>query len=212
MGKDVEYSIDGENWVSTTLFNNLMYDSYYTFYQRYKGVDDYQPPSDSSVGLTVKTLPKEKPSDISPSGYKWGQEVEINNIPIYPSPYARKSTFKLSGTYYIFSVSESNNRIRITDNEDFIDVRGHSLGWVKINDLKLIETDIYIGDKVIVSGNINIYADGSGTFIYKEKEEMYITDIIEDYEYSYGVTDKAGKYRIGFAKPDMVKKYTIIDV
>ena len=212
MGEDIEYSIDGTTWTSNTLFNNLADDSYYTFYQRYKGVGDYQPPSDPSVGLTVKTLPKEKPSGTSPSGYKWGQQVEINSIPIYPSPYSRNSTFKLSGNYYIFSISESNNRIRITDNEDFIDVRGHSLGWVNINDLKLIETDIYVGDKVIVSGNINIYADGSGAFIYKEKDEMYVTDIIEGYEYSYGVTDKAGKHRVGFAKPDMVKKYTIIGV
>ena len=211
MGQDIEYSIDGVNWVNTTLFNNLSPESFYTFYQRYKGVGDYQPPSEPSQGLTVKTLRKEKPSGISPSGYKWGQQIEVNDIPIYPSPYSKKSQWNVSGTFYIFSISESNNRIRITDLEDYIDVPGHSLGWVNIKDLKLIETDIYIGDKVIVDGNINIYADGSGIFISKSKAEMYVTDIIDTMEYSYGVTDRPGMVRQGFAKPEMVKKYTIIN-
>ena len=202
-----EYSIDGENWQDETLFENLVDDSYYSFYQRYKAIGDYQPPSEPSVALTVKTLPKSKPSDVSPSGYEWGQEVEVNKIPVYPSPYARKSNFKVSGRYYIFDVGESNHRIRITQHEQFIDVTGHQTGWVNIADLKLIANELYVGDKVIVTGNINTNADGSGTFIHKDKAEMYITDIIGMFEYGYAVTDKPGKMRIGFAKRDMITKY-----
>ena len=212
MGEDIEYSIDGNNWTDTTEFNNLSSESFYTFYQRYKSKGEYQPASNPSQGLTVKTLPKEKPGGVSPSGYEWGQQVEVNNISIYTSPYSKKSDMKLSGTYYIFSILESNNRIRITDIEDYIDVPGHSLGWVNIKDLKLIISDINIGDKVIVNGDINIYADGSGIFIHKAKEDMYITDIIPNMEYQYGVTDKPGKNRQGFAKSNNVKKYIIIDV
>lgn len=202
-----EYSMDGEHWRNSTLFEGLAEDSYYNFYQRYKAIGDYQPPSEPSRALTVKTLPKSKPGDISPSGYKWGQEVEVNKIPIYPSPYSRKSDFKLTGKYYIFSVIESNHRIRITDLEDYIDVPGHSIGWVNIADLKLIADELYIGDKVVVTGNINTNADGSGTAIHKDKAEMYITDIIGMFEYGYAVTDKPGKMRQGFAKRDMIVKY-----
>lgn len=202
-----EYSVDGENWQDETLFENLAEDSYYNFYQRYKAIGDYQPPSESSRALTVKTLPTSKPSDVSPSGYKWGQEVEVNKIPVYPSPYAKKSNFKVSGKYYIFDVGESNHRIRITRHEQFIDVPGHQTGWVNIADLKLIVDELYVGDRIIVTGNINTNADGSGTAIHKDKAEMYITDIVGMFEYGYAVTDKPGKMRIGFAKRDMIVKY-----
>ena len=202
-----EYSIDGEHWQNGTLFENLAEDSYYNFYQRYKAVGDYQPPSDPSRALTVKTLPRSKPSDVSPSGYRWGQEVEVNKIPVYPSPYAKKSDFKLTGRYYIYNCTESNHRIRITKIEKYVDVPGHSTGWVNIADLKLIVDELYVGDRVIVTGNINTNADGSGTAIHKDKAEMYITDIIGMFEYGYAVTDKPGKMRIGFAKRDMIVKY-----
>lgn len=202
-----EYSIDGETWQNETLFENLAEDSYYNFYQRYKAIGDYQPPSESSRALTVKTLPRSKPSDVSPSGYRWGQEVEVNKIPVYPSPYGKKSNFKVTGKYYIFDVHESNHRIRITKHEQFIDVPGHQTGWVNIADLKLIVDELYVGDRVIVTGNINTNADGSGTAIHKDKAEMYITDIIGMFEYGYAVTDKPGKMRIGFAKRDMIVKY-----
>ena len=202
-----EYSIDGLTWRNNNVFENLKDDSYYNFFQRYKQLNEYTPPSESSNALTVKTLPKDKPGGTSPSGYTWGQEVEVNNIPVYPSPYSRKSEFKLTGNYFIFSIIESNHRIRITDIEKYIDVPGHSLGWVNISDLKLIADELYIGDKVIVSGNINTNADGSGISIHKNKAEIYITDIIGLYEFGFAVTDKPGKARIGFAKRDMITKY-----
>jgi hypothetical protein len=113
----------------------------------------------------------------------------------------------VTGKYYIFDVHESNHRIRITKHEQFIDVPGHQTGWVNIADLKLIVDELYVGDRVIVTGNINTNADGSGTAIYKDKAEMYITDIIGMFEYGYAVTDKPGKMRIGFAKRDMIVKY-----
>ena len=117
---------------------------------------------------------------------------------------------KKTGVYYIFNIIESNHRIRITDQEDSVNVCNRFVGWVNIADLKLIEDEIYVGDKVIVNGNINMYADGSGTFISKNKEEMYVTDIISDYEYGYGVTTKPGLIRQAFAKRDQLTKYRII--
>jgi uncharacterized protein YjdB len=207
-----EYSMDCENWRETPFFDGLVKDSQYTLYQRTRGTDDWQPPSEASYGLTVKTLTDETPGGESPSGYTWGQEVDIEKIPIYTSPYAMKSTLSLTGRYYIFNLIESNHRIRITDNTDFLGVYGHSIGWVNIADLKLIVNEIYEGDKVIVNGDINIYADGTGQFIHKDKAEMYVTDIIIGGEYMYGVTNKPGMDRIAFAKASDVTKYKVIEI
>ena len=205
-----EYSIDGTNWISSPLFNGLMKNTYYTLYQRIKGSGEYRPPSDPSYGLTVKTLTDETPGGQSESGYTWGQEVECNNIPVYSSPYVDKSNFKISGRYYIFNLIECNHRIRLVRISDFVGVYGHAIGWVNISDLKLIESVIYVGDKVVVDGDINIYADGSGVSIHKNKETMYVTDIIDGVEYCYGVTTKPGQNRQGFAKGDQVTKYKSI--
>ena len=209
--QNCQYSIDGETWQNSTLFENLTEDSYYAFYQRYKGIGDYQPPSEPSRSLVVKTLPTSTPGGTSPSGYSWGQKVEVNKIPVFPSPYAIKSNFKLTGIYFIFSINESNHRIRLVDNEDFIDVPGHSLGWVNISDLRLIIDEIYVGDKVVVTGDINTNVDGSGTSIHKDKATMFITDIIiGTFDYGFGVTDVPGKFRVGFAKRSMITKYNDI--
>lgn len=207
-----EFSIDGEDWQSSPLFEGLLKDSYYTLYQRTKGIGDYQPPSEPSYGMTVKTLTDETPGGESPSGYTWGQQVDVENIPVYTSPYAFKPDFTLTGRFFIFNLIESNHRIRLTDIEKYVGVYGHSLGWVNVADLKLIIDAIYEGDKVIVDGDINVYADGSGPSIHKDKAEMYITDIIIGQEFMYGVTPKPGMNRQGFAKADQVVKYKIIDV
>ncbi|MGN0173582.1 MAG: polysaccharide deacetylase family protein [Acutalibacteraceae bacterium] len=49
-----EYSIDGEIWQESTLFENLRASTEYTFYQRYKGNLLYDV-SDKSIGLQVTT-------------------------------------------------------------------------------------------------------------------------------------------------------------
>ena len=154
-----EYSIDGEQWYSSPIFMGLNKNSYYTLYQRYKRISEYEPASEASYGLTVKTLTDETPGGESESGYTWGQEVECNNIPVYASPYVEKASFNISGTYYIFNLIECNHRIRLVKSYDYAGVYGRVVGWVNIADLKLIEKVIYVGDKVVVNGNINIYAD-----------------------------------------------------
>ena len=209
---DCEYSLDKVNWQNETLFAGLEKNKYYYVYQRTKGKNVYIQPSVPSYALTVKTLNDETPGGESESGYTWGQEVELNKINIYVSPYATKSDLVLSGKYYIFNLIETNHRIRITDDVNCCGTNGQSIGWANIADLKLIENIIYVGDKVVVNGDINIYSDGSGTFIHKNKQIMYVTDIIDGQEYSYGVTTKPGMSRQGFAKPEQVTKYKVINI
>lgn len=207
-----EYSMDKISWQPSPLFEGLNKNTLYYFYQRVAQGGEYQPPSEASFGIAIKTLNDETPGGESESGYTWGQEVEINNINIYPSPYARNPVFKKTGTFYIYNLIESNHRIRIVDDSNFIGVSGHATGWANIADLKLIENVIYVGDKVTVNGDINIYADGSGTSIHKDNQIMYITDIIDGQEYPYGVSTKPGMARQGFAKTSDVKKYKIINI
>ena len=210
--ENCEYSMDKISWQPSPLFEDLHKNTLYYFYQRIAQRDQFQPASEPSFGLAVKTLNDETPGGESESGYTWGQEVEVNNISIYPSPYAINSRLKVSGTFYIYNLVEANHRIRIVRNPDFIGILGHAVGWANIADLKLIENVIYVGDKVTVNGDINIYADGSGTSIHKDNQIMYVTDIIEGQEYPYGVTTRPGMARLGFAKASDVKKYKIIDI
>lgn len=209
--ENCEYSIDKINWQAEPIFTNLNKNSYYSLYQRIKAENEFIPASDPSYALTIKTLNDETPGGESESGYTWGQQVELNNINIYGSPHALKPDMVKSGTYYIFNLIESNHRIRITDNKEFCGVYGCCTGWANIADLKLIENVIYVGDKVVVDGDINTYVDGTGISIHKEKEVMYVTDIISGQEYPYGVTTKPGLARQGFAKTTQIKKYKVIN-
>lgn len=207
-----EYSMDKIEWTDNPLFTELEKNTYYTFYQRTKGEGNWQPPSEASYGLTAKTLNDETPGGESESGYTWAQEVEVKNINMYSSPYTKKSDFNLTGKFYIFNLIETNHRIRLTRYKDDCGINGQAIGWANITDLKLIENVIYVGDKVIVDGDINIYSDGSGVSIHKDKQTMYITDIIDGQEYPYGVSRKPGLARQGFAKTSQVTKYKIINI
>lgn len=202
-----EYSIGVENWQDSNVFINLDKNTEYFFYQRIKETEE-EPASEYTGPLAVKTLEHDGP--VSPSGYELGQSVELCNINVYPSPYAKFSNLKLSGIYYIYAIDEANHRIRITKEETDVNIVNRETGWVNISDLLFIEDEIYVGDKVIVTGKINLYADGSGTFLEKNKEEMFVTDIVSDYEYGYGVTTKPGLKRQAFAKKEQLTKYKII--
>ena len=73
--------------------------------------------------------------------------------------------------------------------------------------MQRIIDNIYIGDKIIVNGNINTNVDGSGLFINKQKETMFVTNIFKEFEYPYEVSSKAGANKIGYAKETDIRKY-----
>ena len=203
-----EYSIDdGETWQDSPLFIGLLKNSYYSFCQRYKAISEYQPASEKSNSRVIKTLSDGEGGGTSPSGYDLGQLVEVNNINLFCSAYANKSDIKLTGDYYISNINECNNRIRITDTEDDVGVTGNTIGWVKISELQKVVDEIYVGDKIVVNGNINTNVDGSGYSISKQKAIMFVTNIFEGFEYPYEVSSVAGASKIGYAKTDDVRKY-----
>jgi hypothetical protein len=83
-------------------------------------------------------------------------------------------------------------------------------GWCSITDLANIGKFV-IGDKVLVTGKLYKYASGTGGYIVKDKEEMYIRDIFTDdgYDYPYALSSNYKTARVGFASKDILTK--IID-
>ena len=65
-----------------------------------------------------------------------------------------------------------------------------------------------IGDKVIVSGNINMKSDGSGYINYVKNKTMYITNILDSNQYSnyIGIANTKNGTEIGWVTKDMVTK------
>ena len=140
--------------------------------------------------------------------YNIGDQVELEDIKVYPTLYAKNYKNITSGTYYIYSDKIRNNRIRITKYIQNIDEPGHTAGFVNIDDLNKDPKEFYPGDKVIVNGTINKEPDGSGYSIYKKEDIMYITDILdESYRYNIGLSDDVGKSRLAYGNKSIIKKY-----
>jgi hypothetical protein len=85
-------------------------------------------------------------------------------------------------------------------------------GWVDLADIGAATTSnsdsFAVGDKVKVTGTIYGNGNGSGGSIKKNGATMYVSDIVDSKTYPYyiGVAAKKGGGRIGWAKPDIVKK------
>lgn len=66
-----------------------------------------------------------------------GQKVTLKNAGLYPNSTVAKPTIYKSGTFYIWSKTPVNNRVRITDDKDRVGKIGSVTGWVKVSDLIL---------------------------------------------------------------------------
>lgn len=140
--------------------------------------------------------------------FKLGQMVELNSVKVYPRYCSEKTNIIKTGTFYIWSLDTKNNRIRITKNSKGAGIPGQVTGWININDLKQNKNEFNIGDQIIVTGNINTYADGTGNIIYKEKAIMYIVDILDPEQFSHFIAVATAKNRnkIGWINPEMIYK------
>lgn len=140
--------------------------------------------------------------------FKVGQLVELKNVKVYPRYCSFKSNIIKSGKYYIWSNQIKNRRIRITKNPAAILIAGQITGWVNIDDLMNNSDEFRIGDKVIVSGNINMKSDGSGYINYVKNKTMYITNILDSNQYSnyIGIANTKNGTEIGWVTKDMVTK------
>ena len=136
-----------------------------------------------------------------------GKTIELELCTVYPRFGSRKSSTKKTGTFYLWDNKVVNNRIRLTSNPDGIGKLGYLTGWVDVENV-ITRTDIRIGDKVLVNGKINTYADGSGNTMNKMNIIMYIVDILdpEEFQYNYGVASDINRARQGWATADMIQR------
>ena len=138
-----------------------------------------------------------------------GKEIELKKAKVYPRFGSIKTNIIKDGIYYVWDEAIKNHRIRITTNKEDIGVNGQLTGWIDVDDIFNPNRKISLGDRVIVNGNINVYADGSGNIIYKNKELMYVVDILDpdQFEFNIGVATSRRKRRQGWANLEMIKRY-----
>lgn len=142
-----------------------------------------------------------------------GTKIELDNAPLYPRYWSIDEAKFKSGIYYIYSSIIKNNKIRITSCKDYIGDQSQIIGWVNISDI-VDKSELQVGDKVEVTGTINTYTDGSGNNIIKDREIMYIIDILDSdkYKYNYALAPTLLARRQGWADSSMIRKIVeIID-
>lgn len=134
-----------------------------------------------------------------------GQEIVISNAIVYPRYCIKKSNIVKSGTFYIYNDIIMNNRIRITNKKEYVNVPGHVVGWVSIKSIKGYD-NVSIGDMVIVNGNIKKNPDGTGSAILKSDSNMYVVQMLDNsYTYNIGVATGPNRTIQGWANESIVK-------
>lgn len=65
--------------------------------------------------------------------YNTGDEVQVKEAKLYPNYSSKSSSEVITGTYWIYSNIEKNNRIRITDRKEKVNQPCQMTGWIDIN-------------------------------------------------------------------------------
>ena len=136
-----------------------------------------------------------------------GTEFALNNTPMYATYSSGTSFDNKTGTYFIYSSSVVNNRVRMARTESAVDSPARSCGWCNTLDL-LNLGEITVGEQVLVSGKIYVYANGSGGYIESEGQVMYVYEILdkEQYRFPYGLANGPKSAIIGYANEDILSK------
>lgn len=133
--------------------------------------------------------------------------IETKNITLYPryAPYSSKAL--ISGTYYLWDLNIINGKVRITDRDENTGVNCQVIGWVNIKELYGDTSKFKLNDKVIVTGELFEFPDGTGDNIHRNKAIMFITEKLKGYDYPYGVAAGVNRSSIGYADYKMLQQY-----
>ena len=136
-----------------------------------------------------------------------GKVVKLKAASIYPRYCSRKASSVKNGNFYLWDNKVINNKIRVTNNVNGIGKLGFITGWVDLDEI-ILRTSILIGDKVIVNGILNTYADGTGNNITKKNAIMYIVDMLDagSFKYNYAVASDINRAKQGWASLDMLER------
>ena len=67
-----------------------------------------------------------------------GTKIHVENCKVYPTHDSKINSIIINGDYYIYNETERNNRIRVTDDINKINIPCSMTGWININDIKII--------------------------------------------------------------------------
>lgn len=68
--------------------------------------------------------------------FKAGTKLTLKNVALYASSSARERANTVTGTYYVWSTSKVNNRIRITNKSSNVGKAGQVTGWIAYSTAK----------------------------------------------------------------------------
>lgn len=115
-----------------------------------------------------------------------GAAIHLNNINLYPTSSSNKVANRKTGTYYIWSESILNGRVRITNSKSNVGIAGRITGWVNVKDI-INNTDnndegIKAGDKLNLK-SVKFYSSSSAlthTSIRSGVYYIWSTDIVNN--------------------------------
>lgn len=147
----------GYRWLGNEVVNNnTVTDDFYKYYRLTKD-QVYPKKKEEEPKPTEPVKPEEPISSITANeDIKAGDEVVLNNTPLYVSSTAKTSSNK-TGTYYVYSNEVINGRIRITNTPDRVGKKpagSNVSGWLDVSELKKetsSEDKLAMGAKVELS-------------------------------------------------------------
>lgn len=101
-------------------------------YIRGFGVPKYDGTSSASASASSGTGTS---SGSGSAAFTAGMAVTLKSTALYKSSSAASKSNTLTGTYYIWSVTQSRSRIRITTKAEYAGVSGKITGWVNVSDI-----------------------------------------------------------------------------
>lgn len=76
------------------------------------------------------------PASSTTTSLKAGEKLNLNNATVYSSSTSTNSVSTKSGTYYVWSATVVNNRVRITNKTSNVGKANQVTGWISVDDAK----------------------------------------------------------------------------
>lgn len=132
---------------------------------------------DSFVNDTVVEENKDTESpNISNNKLVDGSKVQLDKVNLYPSSVSEKVSSIKTGTFYIWSSSVRNRRIRITNKKENVGKSSTVVGWINISDLNetIVKPDIKpkIGDKIVLK-DVLLYSNSDSNKSVGKRSGVY---------------------------------------
>lgn len=97
-----------------------------------------------------------------------GTKLNLKNVALYTSSTAKTNAGTRTGTYYVWSITAVNGRIRITNSTSNVGKAGQVTGWINVDDAKnsisiVATTPTFTSYMVRVNANVLNIRKGAGT-------------------------------------------------